>query len=89
MAKPSSTSVRACPTSPTHPYPRTSPAEPEGADAGATDRPAATSQGRVVVTMTNGETSKSKWGLGQGLGKVVVSGVWLGVMGAWSLWILG
>lgn len=25
----------------------------------------------------------------QGLGKVVVSGVWLGVMGAWSLWILG
>ena len=26
---------------------------------------------------------------GQGLGKVVVSGVWLGVMGAWSLWILG
>ena len=27
--------------------------------------------------------------LGQGLGKVVVSGVWLGVMGAWSLWILG
>ena len=27
--------------------------------------------------------------LDQGLGKVVVSGVWLGVMGAWSLWILG
>ena len=27
--------------------------------------------------------------LWQGLGKVVVSGVWLGVMGAWSLWILG
>ena len=25
----------------------------------------------------------------QGLGKVVVSGVWLGVMGAWGLWILG
>ena len=28
-------------------------------------------------------------GPAQGLGKVVVSGVWLGVMGAWSLWILG
>ena len=27
--------------------------------------------------------------IGQGLGKVVVSGVWLGVMGAWGLWILG
>ena len=27
--------------------------------------------------------------MSQGLGKVVVSGVWLGVMGAWSLWILG
>ena len=25
----------------------------------------------------------------QGLGKVVVSGVWLGVMGAWGLRILG
>lgn len=25
----------------------------------------------------------------QGLGKLVVSGVWLGVMGAWSLRILG
>ena len=25
----------------------------------------------------------------QGFGKVVVSGVWLGVVGAWGLWILG
>ena len=32
---------------------------------------------------------RMQWIPTQGLGKVVVSGVWLGVMGAWSLWILG
>ena len=37
-----------------------------------------------VVIFTGGDPV-----LTQGLGKVVVSGVWLGVMGAWSLWILG
>jgi len=43
----------------------------------------------IVAGIHAAEVQFCEWRGQQGLGKVVVSGVWLGVMGAWSLWILG
>jgi len=43
----------------------------------------------LIAQLALRQTLDRRLGITQGLGKVVVSGVWLGVMGAWGLWILG
>ncbi len=48
-----------------------------------------TTRGHNRGTDSSVPSPSAGWVATQGLGKVVVSGVWLGVMGAWGLRILG